>query len=91
MTDLVRVFNTALLSTRGQEEGALDLSELQGLLESAPLRAILNSIRQLARSNGISDRQAAEQVIRAFRRVDRIWMEYVFQEGLDRLKTRGSH
>ncbi|MCM2277971.1 MAG: hypothetical protein NDJ89_07820 [Oligoflexia bacterium] len=83
---MARVFNSALLSTRGQDEGPVDFSELQDLINSPPIRALLGAIRQLSRVNGISERQAAEQVIRSFRRIDRIWMEYVFQEGLDRLK-----
>lgn len=86
--DLVRVFNTALVATRA---GAIRdfSSELYQLVESPAFRAILTAIRQTARSQGLSEREAAEDVIQTFRKLDRLWGDYVFHEGLDRLKTLG--
>jgi hypothetical protein len=83
--ELTRVFNTALVSTR--VESARDFSaELYALVESPACRAILSAVRQLARSNGISEREAAETIIQTFRKLDRIWGEYLIQEGADRLR-----
>ncbi len=83
--DLTRIFNTALLSTK--TESVRDFSgELYKLVESPAFRAILASIRQVARNHGISEREAAEAVIQTFRKLDTIWEGYLIQEGLDRLK-----
>jgi len=85
--DLARIFNTALVATR--VSAPRDFSaELYALIESPAFRTILNAIRQLARLQGISDREAAESLIQTFRKVDRIWGDYIFQEGIDRLKNQ---
>lgn len=82
--DLARIFNTAIVAT--QAAGGLDFSgELFKVMQSPPFKAILNSIRQHARAQGITDREAAEQVIRAFRGIDQLWKNYLIQEGMDRL------
>ena len=83
--DIARVFNSALVSTRVSENRNAS-SELHGLMESAPFRVILTAVRQLARTQGITERQAAEQMIQTFRKVDQIWGDYVYQEGVDRLR-----
>ena len=86
--DLTRIFNTALVATRA--ESVQDFStELYTLLESPPFRVILQAIRQLAKNQGLGDKEAAETLIQTFRRIDKIWGDYVFQEGLDRLKNPG--
>ena len=86
--DLARVFNTALVATRTPEVRRDISTELCQLMETPAFRAILNAIRQHARLHALSDRQAAEQVIQAFRRADQIWAEYVFQEGVEQLRSQ---
>lgn len=86
--DLTRVFNTALVATRA--ESIQDFStELYTLLDSPAFKAILQAVRHLSRTQGISEKDAAESLIQSFRRIDKIWSDYVFQEGLDRLKAPG--
>jgi hypothetical protein len=83
--DLIRVFNTVLLSTQSQPDR--DYSrEIFELMETPAFRAILSSVRQLARLNGMTERQAAEQIITTFRKVDQVWRDYVFHEGVERIK-----
>lgn len=85
--EIARIFNTAVVATR--VEASRDFSaELYTLIESPAFRAILSSIRQLARSQGVSEREAAEAMIQTFRKVDRVWSDYIFQEGIDRLKNQ---
>jgi len=85
--DLTRIFNTALISTR--TESSRDFSaELFSLVETPAFRSILDSVRTLALREGKSERDAAEEIIRAFRNVDRLWGEYIFQEGVERLKRQ---
>jgi len=82
--DLARIFNTALVATKTQPNRDFQ-GELYQIMESPAFRAILTAIRQHARLQGLSEKHAAEQIIRAFRKVDELWNSYVFQEGVDRL------
>ena len=85
---LARSFNTALISTRA--ETRLQLSEeLHALLQSPAYRQILDATRRLAQAQGVTETVAAEQLITAFRKVDQIWSEYVFMEGVARLREPG--
>ncbi len=88
MDDLARLFNTALVSTRDQS--ARDwMGEIQRLMETPAFHSLLTSIRHLARSQGTSEVSAAEEMIRTVRALDSVWRDYVFQEGLDRIKSSG--
>lgn len=84
--ELSRIFNSALVATQvsGNSNPA---AELQQLMESSAFQAIIQAIRQVVRSEGISEKQAAEQLIHTFRRMDEIWSNYVFQEGVERLRN----
>jgi hypothetical protein len=61
-------------------------NEIFELMENPAFRAILGAVRQHARLQGLSERQAAEQIITTFRKMDRVWSDYVFHEGVERLK-----
>ena len=83
--ELARVFNTAMVAS--QAEAKRDLSaELQQLTGSVPFKAILNAVRQLASVQGITERQSAEAIIETFRKMDEVWSDYVFREGLDKIR-----
>ncbi len=82
---LARIFNTVLVSTRSKKKRDFT-GELSALSETSAFKTILNSIRQLSQIHGINERQAAEEVIQTFRKMDEIWGEYVFREGLDKLR-----
>lgn len=83
--DLTRIFNTAVISSKAETKRDLS-TELQELTESPAFKAILNSVRQLAAVQGISERQSAEVIIDTFRKLDDVWNEYVLREGLDRIR-----
>jgi hypothetical protein len=83
--DLTRLLNAAVLSTRAERKKDF-AAELYQLVESPAYEAILGAIRALASASGISERQAAEQIVQTFRKVDQVWAEYVFQEGVDHLR-----
>lgn len=85
--DIARVFNTALIATSASEGVKLS-AELHSLMESPAFRAILGAVRQLSRMENITEREASEQLIRAFRKADKLWSGYVHQEGIDRLKSQ---
>jgi hypothetical protein len=83
---LVRIFNTAIVSTQAGKKRDFS-AEIYELTESSSFKTILSAVRQLARVQGVSERQAAEEVIQTFRKMDEIWSEYVFKEGLDKLRN----
>lgn len=84
--ELTRIFNTALVSSRVEE--IRDYSaELYKLMDTPAFETILNSVRTLARQQCLSDRDAAELIIQTFRKLDRVWTEYVLHEGVERLKS----
>jgi hypothetical protein len=86
--ELTRVFNTALVASK--VDGVRDYSaELVAVMESPGFRAILTAVRTLCASEGLTERKAAETIIQTFRKVDRIWGDYLVQEGIDRLKSSG--
>ena len=87
MAELARVFNTALVATRSQR-GRNHSAELFQLMETPAFQMILHAARSLARTHGISEREASEQLIDTFRKVDQLWADYVFQEGMEKLKLQ---
>jgi hypothetical protein len=84
--DISLTFNTALIRTRSSPNRCL-ATELSQIAGSPACSAIFKATQQLAQSQDISELDAAEQVIRAFRRLDEIWGSYLNQEGLARLKS----
>lgn len=82
---LNQIFNTALVSSHAEAKlGAA--SEIHALMDSAGFGAILQSIQLLAGEQGISEIEAARELIRTFRRMDRLWTDYLVSEGVERLK-----
>lgn len=82
---LMRMLHTAVVSTHVAEKRDFS-AELGELAESASCKVVLNAIHQLSCVQGISERQAAEEIVKTFRKLDEIWGDYVFREGLDRLR-----
>jgi len=83
---LNQIFNTALVNTRAEEQTEVT-EELYRLMERPAFVSILKAIQNLATEQGSSETDAARDVIRTFRRIDRIWSEYLIQEGVERLKS----
>jgi hypothetical protein len=86
--ELTRLLNAAILSTRADRKKDF-ASELYQLVETPAFEAILGAIRTLAHTSGMSERQAAESIVQTFRKIDQVWTDYVFQEGVDRLRDSG--
>ncbi|GEM_PF-1704000 len=82
---LNQIFNTALVSSHSEAK-AESANEIHALMESPGFTAILSSIQLLAGDQGISEIEAARELIRTFRQMDRLWTEYLVSEGVERLK-----
>lgn len=82
---LTQVFNSALVTTRSEEISS-STAELYRLIEQSAFGAILNSIQTHATEKGISEVEAAREVIQTFRKIDSIWTQFLLSEGVERLK-----
>ena len=82
---LNQIFNTALVASHS--ETTLDSAgEIHRLMESPAFGSILRSVQLLAQERGISEMDAAREIVRTFRKMDRLWTDYLVSEGVERLK-----
>lgn len=80
-----KLFNTAVIATKIPKLSNYS-SKLSELVQSVAFQAILRAIQDYAQKQGISEEQAAEEIVQTFRDIDMVWDDYIFQEGLDKLK-----
>jgi hypothetical protein len=82
---LAKVFNSALVATRAKTKRDFS-AELHQLMDGASFKTILNAVRQLSCVQGISEQQAAEELVETFRKLDSLWDDYIYKEGVGRLR-----
>jgi hypothetical protein len=83
--DLSRIFSTAIVSTRVEKEK--DLSrEIAELMKNPAFQIILEAVDRHATQQGIPAKQAAEEIIETFRKIDSSWSGFVFQQGVNRVR-----
>lgn len=80
-----KLFNTAIIATKIPKLTNYS-AKLSELVQSRSFQAILKAIREHALENGLSEEIAAEEIVQTFREIDQVWNDYIFQEGLDKLK-----
>lgn len=85
---LNQIFNTALVSSRS-DTNPYTATEIHKLMETPSFRAILQATQLLAGDQGVSEIEAAREIIRTFRKMDQLWTEYLVAEGVERLKVSG--
>lgn len=61
--------------------------ELQKITESTAYAALLNSAQQLSAQTGVSLQEAMLEMIKTFRKLDRLWGQYLHQEAIESLKN----
>ncbi|MCM0604775.1 MAG: hypothetical protein KA715_01660 [Xanthomonadaceae bacterium] len=83
---LIKQINAAFVNSHAHGQKESSAQELQRILTSPALGAILRSIRILASEEGITEMVAAENVVDAMQSLDSIWTQYLIQEGLARIK-----
>lgn len=84
---LSRIFNTAMISTIRNNE-PLEDEALNQLLATPEFRAILSAVHQVAFEKNTTEKNAAEELIRVFRRIDHAWQDYVLAKGIESLRSR---
>ena len=85
-----RLFNTAVIATKLPKLSNYS-SKLSELVQGKAFQAILLAIRAYAEQTGVTEEQAAEEIVETFRNIDQVWNDYIFQEGLDKLKSNLSN
>ncbi len=80
-----KLFNTAVIATKIPKLSNYS-SKLSELVQGKAFHCILSAIRDYAKEAGVPEEQAAEEIVQTFRDIDRVWDDYIFQEGLDKLK-----
>ena len=80
-----KLFNTAIIATKIPKLSNYS-TQLSELVQKPAFEAILRAIRDFAQASGVSEEQASEELVQTFREIDKIWDDYIFQEGLDKLK-----
>lgn len=83
---LTKVLNTSLLSTRN-EANATFLNELKEISRTPAFRSILQSIHRLSQDLNCTEKEAAEQLVTTFRRLDQIWSHYITAQGINQIKN----
>jgi len=82
---LARLFNTAMISTRAESKDNFS-EELFKLVKTPAFKSILQSVAELAKSEGCDQKVAAEDIVRTFRELDQLWSQYVYQEGVQKIR-----
>lgn len=81
---LIKIINTAFISTQLCEQ---NLSEdLQKHIKTPEFQYFVKMVKQFAEQENLSYQEAAESIVDTFRKVDKIWKEFVYQEGIKKLK-----
>jgi len=83
----IQLINTAILKSKEANLNQEFETELKKHSESPALAALEKAIDHLSESESISRDQAALQLVKFVRDLDKVWTDYVFLEGIDRLKN----
>ena len=81
-----KLFNTAIIATKVPKNTNYS-TRLNALVKNRAFKTILKTIAAYAEETGMPQDQAAEEIVQTFREIDAIWDEYIFHEGLEKLKS----
>jgi len=84
----LQILNTAIIQSKNKDINVSYEDRLNELKKSPALNALGKSIAILSKEQGISNDQAAQQIVETIRSLDKIWTDFVVMEGLDRLKEQ---
>lgn len=82
---LARIFNTAMIAASADGEKEFS-KRLQALVGTPAFHAILHAVKHMADSEGCSEKEAAESIIATFKQLETVWKDYVYLEGVQRLR-----
>jgi hypothetical protein len=87
--DLAKIFNTVLVAHHAQQAASERdfLSELQNTVDTAEFKAILGTIRQFAKLQCITEKEASQRILQTFFKLNNIWSAYLTREGIESLKS----
>lgn len=87
---LIKQINAAFVNSHASTSTEATAQDLQRILTSPTMGAVLRSIRVLASEQGVTESSAAADVVEAMQKLDRIWSRYLIQEGLARIQESSS-
>lgn len=87
---LIKQINAAFVNSHSSHSLDATAQDLQRILTSPTIGAVIRSIRVLASEQGISEASAAADIVEAMQKLDRIWNRYLIQEGLARIQGSSS-
>lgn len=87
-----KAINSAFVSTIEEtlqfSNAQTSTHELSTLMKTPAFEAILRATQDLSVSQNISEQEAALQVVRTFRRVEKVWNDYVLQIGYQSIRDK---
>jgi len=84
----IKTLNTAIVTSRAKANSSrASFEDINEVLKSSALDAILSSVKKLALAKGISDQAAATEIVLAFRKLETFWTETLIQEGVAKLQS----
>lgn len=83
----VRLLNTAVITTKIPQQ-PVNSTKLNAIVKSEAFSLILKCVQEFAKVKNIPEETAAAEIIQTFRNLDKVWDEYIFQEGLNQLKKQ---
>jgi hypothetical protein len=87
--DLLRSFNTALVSSRLDVDRNYS-ERISEILASPEFQAVLNAVKALSASEGISPHEASSRIMKVVRSLDDAWGRYVYSEGVEKIRATTS-
>jgi hypothetical protein len=88
----IKAFNTAIISSKiisnktETQKNKSSTERLTSLIQTNAFHAIIKLIQTYAEENHKTIDEASIEIIQTFREIDEIWNEYIFNEGLNKLK-----
>lgn len=88
--DHSKIIHTAFVSLRAEESSGagtprVSTGTIESVMETPAFKAIVQASLDLSQGQGLSELEAAKQVIQTIRDLDQIWQSLLIKEGLKNL------
>ncbi|MCY4524317.1 MAG: hypothetical protein OXB84_06225 [Halobacteriovoraceae bacterium] len=84
--EFIQLLNTAIIKTKERKMDSSYQDRLTRICQTPAIEALGKAVANLAEKERISRDQAAIQIVEAVRGLTAVWDDYIFMEGIDKLK-----